>query len=583
VAEAAKSPPADPNHYRILAVDDEKETPNELRREFEGVGDIYVAPHVATVDGAEQYLRAHYVDALCVDMKFGADPWAGLEVVRHIGALAPTAEVVVCTQLADVARGLRSNRSTKFVDIIEKTELEAGWALRLFGPSVESWRGRHVTIEGADLVVDLLDAKQRRSRIPGVRSRSEVAIEVDRLCREIFGRVEGIGKPVRVRFRALDRAGLSSAAAVIAEVHIGQDANEDELPGAVTVLKVGPVADIKAEAARYEAFVKYGVRMTHRVELLGHAYGHTLGAISYSFAGGLFGEQLTSLDDLLKGTDRGALVDESLEELFSVSSRNWYRVNLPDEPPRYYFQEESRIKSAESYDWINGSLRGLRNSLSSVTYDAPEGRERAGQLRIPDAPSIIVPSRNVWGTPPFIVARPRSLIHGDMHGGNVMVELNTMAEETSRRLRRVCLIDFRHSGPGPRLLDFVALESSVRLADAHAIVVSHGVERESELEDDVLLAALTETAHRLTMERSLARERYDGDPVPRPELWQQQIVKMYEMATWNFEGITPSEHQVTAALYVFRQMALHLGPISRVRLLAWLDVLIERLLPAAVE
>jgi Ser/Thr protein kinase RdoA (MazF antagonist) len=37
------------------------------------------------------------------------------------------------------------------------------------------------------------------------------------------------------------------------------------------------------------------------------------------------------------------------------------------------------------------------------------------------------------------------------------------------RKRRVCLIDFGNAGRGPRLLDFVSLEASVRLADAEAI------------------------------------------------------------------------------------------------------------------
>src|SRR6266511_3490728 len=36
-------------------------------------------------------------------------------------------------------------------------------------------------------------------------------------------------------------------------------------------------------------------------------------------------------------------------------------------------------------------------------------------------------------------------------------------------LRRLCLIDFRNSGAGPRCIDAIALESSIRLADSEAL------------------------------------------------------------------------------------------------------------------
>ena len=50
-------------------------------------------------------------------------------------------------------------------------------------------------------------------------------------------------------------------------------------------LEIGPRDEIGQEIERFERFVRYGVRLVNRVELLGAATANSLAVIVYSFAG----------------------------------------------------------------------------------------------------------------------------------------------------------------------------------------------------------------------------------------------------------------------------------------------------------
>lgn len=565
--------------FRLLVVDDEEDVRGEVRRQFEADPSVEVIEAVDETQATE-VLTAQYVDAAIVDIKL-ASPRGGLEVIRDIGELAPTAAVVVVTRHDDLRHSFLSSETSPVIAIYEKAGLEENWARRALAPTLEVFRARAVAIRGIEVPLDMLDQRERRKRISGLRSRPETAVELDRLCRRVFGEVSGIGQPVEVILSQIKRAGLGPAVTVAANVQIGRDLTDEELPGAVTVLKIGPRAEIEAEVARYEAFVKYGVRLTHRVELLGWASEQALGAISYSFAGGVFGVSLTSLDDLLRSPTRDAIVEEALENLFQVSSRNWYRVKLDPIPPSGYFLTETKLNIQDSYERLDGGLRRIRNRFpDSVFFDSP-GRH-PGELRVGDA-IVRIPPVRIWGAGAFIEAQPTSLIHGDMHGGNVLVELaeeGAPGEPTELRQRRVCLIDFRNSGRGPRLLDFVSLETSVRLADADTVLTEAQVDEPAEDEEQGrrLLGALREAASRVEGERLLLEVRYENVQPRQLARWQQRVLRLHEMAAWNFDAISEREYLTVASLYVLRHFGYSHATVERVRLLAWLDALTERLL-----
>jgi hypothetical protein len=78
--------------------------------------------------------------------------------------------------------------------------------------------------------------------------------------------------------------------------------------------------------------------------------------------------------------------------------------------------------------------------------------------------------------------------------------------------------------------------------------------------------------------RRLLTIRYDGEPPAPLERWQQRVLRLQEMASWNFDAISEREYLTVASLYVLRHLAYSHEAVERVRLLAWLDALTERLL-----
>jgi CheY-like chemotaxis protein len=563
--------------FVVLVVDDEEEPRQEIKRQFEEAPRIEVVEADTTL-AASQVLQERYIDAVILDMMIETIN-DGKEVIRELGRLAPDCTVLIATQLDDVASTVVGTTRPRITGIVTKGELDEDWAPKGLASTISKWRDREMSVRGADLVVDYFDDRDTRERIPSLRARDQLAVEVGRLTRAIFGAVRGIGEPVQVALRPIDTEGLSPAVTVIADVRMGKDYKAEDLPDAVTVLKVGPVADIEAEVDRYETVVKYGVRLTHRVELLGYASAQTLGAISYSFAGGIFGVALTNMNELLRSPTRDEIVDSALENLFQASSRNWYRVALRPVPPTTYFRGEGNLKIKESYERLEGSLRKLRNRFpGKISYDPPG--DRLGQITV-DNVKLAIPPAGMWRRGPFVPALDTCLVHGDMHAGNVMVELAESAEPDSRiglAMRRVCLIDYQQAGRGPRMMDFVALEGSVRKADVQQIVAHYGHSDENDLSDDELFAALKVAAERARLERELLVSRFrDGAPPTMPERWQRWVLRLDEMAHWNHSLLQPSEYLTVAALYALRQMSSTLTPLTRVRLLAWLTAVTAEL------
>jgi len=178
-----------------------------------------------------------------------------------------------------------------------------------------------------------------------------------------------------------------------------------------------------------------------------------------------------------------------------------------------------------------------------------------------------------------------------MHGGNVMVELGSQnGRQIDKRrkhglkgasLERICLIDYGSAGPGPWATDAVALQASIRLADAAAIAeeVAPGID-ERKLSGAALCKATIKAANRLQMEgRLLERDwnaKPDGMPAvanPKSAAWARMSSLLTARMRSTFPQMEQSEYLTIGIPYVIREFDLDLGPLARVRLLAWLSAL----------
>lgn len=577
--------------FTILVVEDEPDTREEYTRQLSHAFDIKPIG-AATQDEAVRLVKSRHFDLAVVDIELDL-PAGGYEVMRTIAADASSLPVVIVTRHFDPAHvdpllGAVTEGVPAVVAVLDKGQGTQRRLKAIIDDRVERWRSSAVTVENAGLVTDLLEKPSRRRRIPGLRVAAETASETDRLFRALFAGTrspatqngdQGMGY---VRLAPIEREGLSPAVTVDADIGLGADEAGEPVVGNRCVIKVGPREEIAEEAERYRRYVKFGIRLKHRVEMLGHVQGDALGLLCYSFAGGVFGSDVAALDELLRDDERVDLALATFKTLFNPDSREWYSVNAGLRPLTDHFGEVYQLSFPNCLDRLDRSLQNLAGRFQTEVRYIPPTESTDGSFEIGGV-SLTIPERSTFGRGPFVAGVRCCPIHGDMHGGNVLVEID---EGSARDIRRVCLIDYRSVGPGPRCLDAAMLQSSVRLADAERISAvridarkvaeSHVDARHEDnrnLTDDELREGLAEAARRTLIEEASLRHAWDlgGDHRSQSEgaAWKTASEYLLRRLRLNFPDLKSREYLATSLACAVRQLKSDLDPIQRVRTLAW--------------
>ncbi len=588
------------DRFRLLVLDDEDQV-RQAHEEMFGPDKEIDLICTGTQAEALEIIDTHLLDAAIIDIEIDVEA-GGIEVLRKFARSAPDTPLIVYTQHVDPAHvrdllRLVNLEPPRIVAVIEKGALGADGfdpqALRdRISALVQEWRSSRVQISNAELPLSLL--AERGHRIPGFRENpAEMAIELDRICRRLFGDVRGLGDgaEIGIEFKPLGSEGLSSAITVEAQVSVGNDLRGRPVRGSRCVLKVGPVADIREEADRYAQFVKYGVRLRQRVELLGATQLHVLGAVCYSFAGGVFGSELHSLSGFLDSPADQDLAREAIASLCDASSRNWYAVQCTKQSALVYAKNTYHTDFRACFKRLDDGLSRLQRRLrvpelqellgGFISYRrAVEHADGALEL---GGVTLGIPRMNILGSGNFVAATPACLVHGDMHGSNIMLELEEQEESADglgKILSRVCLIDYRSAGPGPRTTDFVTLQASLRLADAKMIASAVcGKPEPTELDDEQLARAVVIAAKRSRAERRMLKVVSGETEAPcEGELethWEALDLEIASSLTRNFDDLSLSEYLAAAMPFALRYFGYGIGAVARVRFLAWISAQYE--------
>jgi Phosphotransferase enzyme family len=168
-----------------------------------------------------------------------------------------------------------------------------------------------------------------------------------------------------------------------------------------------------------------------------------LAAIRYSFAGGTLSDEINSFDDQLSDASDHASVEAVLGSLFNKGSNNWYMVPGQDVGVRSWYEDTFKTKFKRRVEEI-WNLLGRERAWS---FDSGRGRVDFGGVAFP------VVRESDLGQVTFKKRQPTCIIHGDLHGGNVLLDSSG----------RITLIDYATAGFGPRFADAAAMGSSLRL------------------------------------------------------------------------------------------------------------------------
>jgi hypothetical protein len=567
----------------VLIVDDEKSPHATAEAECGHLLDVLRLHHASGLDEAKEKLEEHYFQVVFTDLHPD-----GIDLLRHLSTASPSSRVFIVTKYVtrnggDVLKLIGGGSDIQGVS--DKNDGSATLFSHWLEPIVAERRRRRIDVTGLtgdDGILSAIRAREKRinddlGRNPLGRTKlrsSDDAIleEVDALLTDIFGGAVGVPGSLRtaVGLRLL-RKGFSSSVVVEALPLLPVDGASDESTGSTEgrvegnrcVLKIGARPEIATEVRRYEQLVRFGVALDFRVELLASSLGDALGVLCYSFAGSKTAE-LTSLDELLKDAQdgHGRVARDVLARMFDSGTSNWYSVRGQAGSLNTHYSQEHHTTLLACFKSFDKWLTSMANELHLDSKDRERAaREDRNYWRLPIAGGsfLSIPNESLLAEGHLRHEMPGALIHGDLHGGNVLVDCSPV-EPMFR------FIDYRNAGFAPRLLDFAALQASARLAHAEA---AHGdLDAKLRVEDVRNLMETHQEEIRLLAGRSKSSE-----------LWAEVTRELRKSSERNFPDVGREEELWTFLSYALSLYRIKLGPHRRLRLLMWLSALTAAVQP----
>jgi hypothetical protein len=480
---------------KVLICDDTLKE-STIRRELDELVPRVIWTLCRTIEEGRQAARDNSFDIAFVDYTFSTQPGKenGVDLLYDIRDIAPSCHRVLMTR--SIAAGaqevfdyaLLPNREDRLVLVnksdptqyIFRAHIETIFKTRF----AQQWALPDVADVVAGLTMMTGDTPNLRSDRP-----EELTHEVQRILFDIFdvsASTKLAGEPVQLQAGRIEM-GRSGSIALQVSLNYGKDESGGERPGRDVlgmpcIVKFGRRASIEEEVERYRQYVQMGVPSNFRVELLNVSLGDGVGGACYSYAGGAAAKIIESLDTILRDR-RTKLAREVIEALFNPDPkiRSWDAIRGPDMLIASFY----RNSAANDLRTKAGAVHAFVKKAKVGSYDAETRKWTVGSqtVRLPD------PER--MGDDPWRTDTPTCLIHGDMHGGNLLVGDGTPD--------KVFMIDFADVGIGPRFADAAALASTVRLESPF----------DEPLDDEAVLAKI------ITAESRLASPTFNSDDLTR--------------------------------------------------------------------
>ena len=301
-----------------------------------------------------------------------------------------------------------------------------------------------------------------------------------------------------------------------------------------------------------------------------------LGGLVYSFAGGLYKHDLLPLDEVLVDDMRSGELSLSTSVVTSLfGNQNWYSVEADHEDVGDYFLRNYKTDLPRSISSGTKELLQLgKDHLSTGPWieKVEEAKRSRLEVTTSSGTKLSIPDATVLGWGKLLSNVPSCLVHGDMHGGNVLLECTVSSVSSTREYYRSCLIDFRNAGPGPRCIDAVCLESTIRLADAElADARSEGALGK---EPDTTIA--NEMVDRFGAEKDLYRAIFlSQGSVPEAGWAKLSATVLTGLQKCFDDDVSLQEYLAVSMRYTIRSLGFPISRFARYRFAAWLGAQYE--------
>lgn len=413
------------NRAEILFVDDDPRMREVFEEELRKAG--HAVTVVDTPDEARLKVAATYFDIVVVDLFLVGDMPAS-ELITHLSKTAAESVIFVASR---ESKGRQEESWAALSDVFQYPHRVAAFLFKTsfldtvtaFADRIRSRRQLILShIDGLEQWVPFVSGRMtRRGAVPEELSADievQTRVCVERLVARWFSKDNKVTDYIeKMTLEPID-SGRSSCAvfALTPEIRGVTPFKVNPL-----LLKVGPRQDIREEVDRYDKFVQIGVPLELRTDKISSAEVGSVGAIVYS----LLGESAGAIVEVGELGTEG--VGDCLNAVFNPDRRRWYASSGIGDGvrPLNFFAEHGHdaARFAKIAQVMDTALTGMGLEVDRIARDFCEH-------------------------PAMNVAQPTTLIHGDLHLGNLLKYGDG----------RYAMIDYRSVGVGPRLTDFVTLE-----------------------------------------------------------------------------------------------------------------------------
>jgi DNA-binding response OmpR family regulator len=209
--------------------------------------------------------------------------------------------------------------------------------------------------------------------------------------------------------------------------------------GQPRIVKFADAATIQGEAEHYEKYVSHFVEAGRSTHLEARRRTSLLGGLSYTLVGA-DGEAFRTWNAFYERADTEP-IRLTLENLFFRTCGPWYASTSPLQPVDL---------SAEYAHMLGFSRENLSHARDKLAFTIQGSDEWT--FTALDTDRRFANPLTVLDKPPLIRMTYLCTTHGDLHGGNIIVD------ESSNSW----LVDFARTGPGHILRDLAELDSAVR-------------------------------------------------------------------------------------------------------------------------
>lgn len=535
---------------RILVGDNEELIRTCAELELAKLGKSVVVDTATDHEEAIALVRERFYDIAFVDLMFDSNdenPYGKLVLAELSRVSAGCVQVLMTrharTQGTTIVGALTANEVVPIMILKGDTEYFADTVKRVFADRLaQNW----ILPDIAELAGQV---QSKSRRIAGLKD-GTIEHEILRVLFGIFDEPASISLlngGARVTLLPLN-PGQSESSVSQAQLSYGIDPRGQEILGIRCFLKVGPRSKILEEVRRFNGLVRMGVPSEFRVEMIGWAGADALAGVCYSFAGAGSDQDIRSFDDLVRNDDTGRAIS-IVHRLFDPDKKSWDGVVGNPAKLRSYYESlhdhtDLAVCTGKMAAYVDKHLSGKINDRD--------------QYVITGSSPVQIPSEADLGRGLFTRNRSTCLVHGDLHGGNLLIGPHDS----------VSMIDYATVGIGPRFADAAALGASVRLQQKYG----------TNLNDDQLFDDL------LNAERALLRRDPQASAAYATNPWFPIAQEIAEAALVNVVGrggdVTEGllqELAVTQWAYAVNSFGLYRwSKQQRLHLIAWCAALASK-------